>query len=99
MRHSILYTADADSHMRLLTAYQRATVLSTVERELAHEPTGETRNRKPMRPNPIAPWELRIGNLRVYYRVDSDREPTVVVVAVGVKVGNRVWIGNEEIVT
>jgi len=23
-------------------------------------------NRKPMRPNPLAPWELRIGNLRVY---------------------------------
>ena len=21
----------------------------------------ETRNRKPMRPNPVAPWELRVG--------------------------------------
>ena len=31
-----------------------------------HQPAVEMRNRKPMRPNPVAPWELRIGNLRVY---------------------------------
>jgi hypothetical protein len=34
-------------------------------------PTLETRNRKPMRPNPIAPWELRIGHLRVYFEVEE----------------------------
>ncbi len=65
--------------------------------ESASQPTEEARNRKPMRPNPIAPWELRIGNLRVYYDVEEEPEPTVFIRAVGVKLGNRVRIGHEVI--
>ena len=38
-------------------------ILETSKRQLLNEPTSETRNRKPMRPNPVAPWELRIGQL------------------------------------
>ena len=72
-------------------------VLDRVERQLRHEPTTETRNRKPMRPNPIAPWELRIQNLRVYYDVEDEPEPRVYVRAVGIKKRNQVWIGNEVI--
>ena len=48
-------------------ARQRSMVLDGVEEQLMHEPTVETKNRKPMRPNPVAPWELRIDPLRVYY--------------------------------
>ena len=36
---------------------------------MTHQPTVETRNRNLMRPNPVAPWELRIGDLRVYDEV------------------------------
>ncbi len=62
------------------------------------EPVKEIRNRKPMRPNPIAPWELRIGRFRVYYDVVTEpSEPTVLVLAIGVKQRNRVRIGDEEI--
>jgi len=46
-----------------------------------------------MRPNPIAPWELRIGTLRVYYEVGEDPEPRVKILAVGVKERERVRIG------
>jgi hypothetical protein len=55
----------------------------------------ETRNRKPMRPNPLAPWELRIGHLRVYYDVSMDPPQVITVRAIGVKIGNRVRIGEE----
>ena len=48
-----------------------------------------------MRPNPIAPWELRIGHLRVYYEVREDPEATVFVLAVGIKERNLVRIGGE----
>ncbi len=48
-----------------------------------------------MRPNPLAPWELRIGQLRVYYDVEEEPDPVVVILAVGIKVRNRVWIGKE----
>lgn len=30
-----------------------------------------------MQPNPVAPWELRVGTLRVYY--DVEEEPDTVV--------------------
>ena len=50
-----------------------------------------------MRPNPIAPWELRIGNLRVYYDVEEEPESVVHVRAVGIKQRNRVRIGREVI--
>jgi len=50
-----------------------------------------------MRPNPIAPWELRIGDLRVYYDVETEPEQIVFVRAVGIKERNRVRIGKEVI--
>jgi len=48
-----------------------------------------------MRPNPLAPWELRIGNLRIYYDVEEDPESIVYINAVGIKDRNRVRIGGE----
>ena len=91
------YSPEAEGHLRFLTARQRATVLDGVDEQLIHEPTVETRNRKPMRPNPLAPSELRIGSLRVYYDVEEEPEPVVHIRAVGIKERNRVRIGKEVI--
>ena len=38
-------------------------------------------------------WELRVGDLRVYYDVSDSPDPVVLVLAVGVKVHNIVRIG------
>jgi mRNA-degrading endonuclease RelE of RelBE toxin-antitoxin system len=91
--YQIDYSPDAVEHLAALTRRQQATVLDTVDHQLEHEPTAVTRNRKPMRANPLAPWELRIGSLRVYYDIEEQPVPTVRVLAVGVKEGNRVRIG------
>ena len=69
--------------------------MDAVDRQLMHQPTVETRNRKPMRPNPLAPWELRIGNPRVYYDIEEEPEPMVYVRAVGIKERNQIRIGKE----
>ncbi|MBI2907014.1 MAG: hypothetical protein HYX92_05100 [Chloroflexi bacterium] len=95
--YRIEYSPDAEDHLRRLTAKEQRTVLDRVDKLLVHEPTTETRNRKPMRPNPVAPWELRIGNLRVYYDMEEDPEAVVSIRAVGVKMRNRVCIGTEVI--
>ena len=52
-----------------------------------------------MRPNPLAPWELRLGHLRVYYDVEEAPEQVVRVLAIGVKQRGRVRVrvGNKEI--
>lgn len=95
MEYHIEYSPDCEDQLRELTARQRATVLDEVDEQLVHEPTVETRNRKPMRPNSVAPWELRVGDLRVYYDVREEPEPVVEVRAVGVKDRSRVRIGKE----
>lgn len=59
--------------------------------QLAQRPTVETRNRKRLRPNEIAEWELRLGQLRVFYSVDQ-HALIVRIEAVGLKVGNLLFI-------
>ncbi len=81
----------------MLAARQQRIVLATADKQLMHQPTVETRNRKPMRPNPVAPWELRVGNLRVYCDVEEDPVFVVFIRAVGIKERNRVRIGREVI--
>ena len=92
MPYQIRYSPDAEDHLRGLTARQRSIVLDTIDRQLAHQPTTETRNRKPMRQNPLATWEVRIGGMRVYYRV-QEAEHLVQVLAVGVKRRHHVYLG------
>lgn len=86
--------------MAALTARQRATLLDVLGRRLLHEPTVQTRNRKRMQASgkmPIAPWELRIGDLRVYYDVQEGPARLVIINAVGIKVRTRLLIGGKEI--
>ena len=90
MPYRIVYVPEARQHLRALTARQRSMVFDQVDAQLIDVPEVETKNRKRLRPNPVAPWELRIGALRVYYDV---RDPEVVfILAVGMKRGNRVFI-------
>jgi hypothetical protein len=75
------------------------TILAAIDRQLLHEPLRETRHRKPLRPNPIAPWELRVGQLRVFYEViEAGTEGGMVrILAVGRKRRNVLMIGGKEI--
>ncbi len=95
MVYAIELTDEADEHLKGLTARDRATLVDQIDEKLSHEPLTETRNRKPMRPNPVAPWELRVRDLRVYYEVSDDPAKVVTVRAIGIKIGNRVRIGNQ----
>lgn len=57
----------------------------------------ETRNKKVLRPNPLAAWELRIGNLRLFYEpgIGDDNTKIIKILAVGRKEGNKLFIGEE----
>lgn len=95
--YRIEYAREAVSHLVRMDARRVATVLDAVIRQLSHEPTTATRNRKPLRANAVAPWELRIGDIRVYFDVVEDPAPTVTVRAIGIKVRDKVVIGGEEV--
>jgi mRNA-degrading endonuclease RelE of RelBE toxin-antitoxin system len=95
MAFEIEFSADAERHLKQFTARERKVVLDAVEQQLEHQPTVPTRNRKLLRSHPLATWELRVQDFRVFYNVEEARV-VVVVVAVGVKEGNRLLIDGEE---
>jgi mRNA-degrading endonuclease RelE of RelBE toxin-antitoxin system len=95
--YRIAYAEAAVGHLRRLSARQRATVLDVVELQLTHQPAVPSRNRKRLRENTLAPWELRIGDIRVYFDVDETPEAVVTVRAIGAKRRERVVIGGEEV--
>ena len=86
MPYEVEFAESVEAHFGALTAREWATVLDMIRRQLLHEPLQETRHRKPLRPNPIAPWDLRIGQLRVFYEVAGGESGIVRILAVGRKV-------------
>lgn len=87
-------------HFAAIERKDRPAVLDAIEQQLGNEAVVLTRNRKPLRiPNALnASWELRCetnNRYRVFYDVDVDIQ-LVVVLAVGRKLGSRLFIGNEE---
>jgi mRNA-degrading endonuclease RelE of RelBE toxin-antitoxin system len=95
--YRIQFTESADDQLGQLTARQQAIVLDAVRKQLRYEPLRETRNRKQLRPNPFAPWELRAGFLRVFYEVDARESDLVNVLTIGIKKGNRLIVSGKEI--
>ena len=95
--YRIEYAREAVSHLRSMDARKASIVLDSVFRQLSHEPNTPTRSRKLLRANEVAPWELRIGDIRVYFDVAEEPEPTVTIRAIGIKVREKVLIGGEEV--
>src|SRR5712691_11466097 len=86
---------DALDELRHFRKRYSPMLFDEIERQLTHQPNVETRNRKPLRPNPFTEWELRADKFRVFYDIDS-KSNTVLVKAVGLKVGNKLFIRGEE---
>ena len=96
-RFTIEFAESVSGQLLALARAERVRVLDAVEQQLGYEPLRETRNRKPLRPNPVAPWELRVGALRVFYEVALNPIRVVRVVAVGKKERNVLRVGKREI--
>jgi hypothetical protein len=91
------FAQSVQAHLRALRARERALVLGAIERQLLSQPLVETRHRKPLRPNPIAPWQLTVEDLRVFYEVGAAANGPVRILAVGRKHGCILKIGGEEV--
>ncbi len=95
MLFDIVFTPEALEDLRLFKKGERARIIKAIEEQLSHEPNNETRNRKRLRPNQTAEWELRVDRFRVFYDI---QEPAhlVKVEAIGHKRGSRLFIHGEE---
>jgi len=95
--YEIQFAESASRQLKALKANDRALLIAEIEKQLSVEPLKQTRNRKPLRPNPIAPWELRVKNMRVFYDVSSGKPDQVSILAIGTKQGNKLYIEGTEI--
>ena len=99
-RFTIIYAPETIDHLDAIERKHHRLIRKMVKEQLSHTPEQMTRNRKPLDP-PLpfgATWELRFGpknRFRVFYEIDSDAR-AVSVLAVGIKEGNRLFIGQEE---
>lgn len=94
--YQIELTEDASADLGWYRVFERKTILSEIREQLQNHPLNETRNRKPLGDNPIAPWELRIGKYRVFYHVPQG-EAVVSVVTIGHKEHNVLFIRGQEV--
>ena len=98
---SLIFDPQVKQHLCAIAAKYRSLIRTTIEEQLRFEPETETRNRKPLqRPAALgATWELRLGpdnRFRVFYTVVPARREARIL-AIGVKEGNRLIIGGEEV--
>jgi mRNA-degrading endonuclease RelE of RelBE toxin-antitoxin system len=95
MPYTVEFMPDAQEQLSRLTARQQAILLDRIQEQLQHRPAQETKQRKKLRPNPLAPWELRVREFRVFYDVDAEQQ-TVFVIAIGQKKHSTLYIGSRE---
>jgi mRNA-degrading endonuclease RelE of RelBE toxin-antitoxin system len=93
MPFKITITADADRQFRSLPAREQRILEAAIQSRLQHQPATPTKATKRLRPNPLAEFELRAGDLRALYNVEGDE---VVILIVGRKVGNKLIVEGEE---
>jgi len=86
----------AREHLKALRKRDQQLIVDAICARLTEQADQPSRNRKKLEDNPLAPWELRVGPFRVFYDVSAD-DQHVVVVAVGKKTHNVLWIGGEEV--
>lgn len=95
MQFSIRLTESAIEDLDYFRKNERRMIAEGIALFLTHDANVETRRRKPLRPNRIAPWELRIDEYRVFY--DFEEDDQVKVVPVGHKAHNDLYIRGRKV--
>ena len=97
---NIIYAPSTKNHLKIIDRKYFTLIRSTIKEQLEFEPNVETKNRKPLK-RPVdfgADWEIRFGPknmFRVFYETKPDVYE-VAILAIGVKMGNKLYIGNKE---
>jgi mRNA-degrading endonuclease RelE of RelBE toxin-antitoxin system len=94
--YHIAVTEEAKADLSYYTAFERKIMATAIRAQLSDSPAMETRNRKRLRDNPVARWELRSSHYRIFYQVDETARQ-VTIVAVGHKDHNRLFIRGQEV--
>jgi mRNA-degrading endonuclease RelE of RelBE toxin-antitoxin system len=90
MPFRVTLTSGADEDLAYYRTREQRLIVDAAKRFLTHDADRESKRRKKLRPNPLAPWELCVDRFRVFYEVVD--AATVKVVAIGHKEHNDLLI-------
>ncbi|NET57639.1 MAG: type II toxin-antitoxin system RelE/ParE family toxin [Symploca sp. SIO2E6] len=93
--YDVEYTPQAIQDLKYFPKHDQKEILDNINIQLSYEPTVETRNRKPMRPNSFAEWELRVGKFRVLYNV-LEKVTIVEIQRIGEKQRNQFFFRGQQ---
>jgi len=101
VRFRLVYDAEFVVQIQSIERKYHSLIRETIEQQLSFEPDVETRNRKQLvRATTFsARWELRFGannELRLFYSVFPEKAE-VHILAVGIKIRERIYIGGKEV--
>jgi len=94
MKFEVEFVPSADQDLESSTIREQRIILDGIADFLQVDANVASKRRKQMRPNPLAPWELRIGDYRVFYEI---REGSVRVLAIGHKIHNELFIRGQKV--
>ena len=99
--YKLIYAPVVRGQLEAIERKYHSLIRSSIETQLQFEPDVEARNRKPLkRPSVVGgQWEIRFGprnRFRVYYEVNH-QDSEVYILAIGVKLGSRLFIGGKEV--
>lgn len=95
MEYEISLTESAKDDISHFEVHERRIIVAGIISHLKSDAEIRTRRKKPLQPNPIAPWELRLERFRVFYSIEGGN--TVKVVAVGHKEHNELFIRGRKV--
>jgi mRNA-degrading endonuclease RelE of RelBE toxin-antitoxin system len=94
-KYKIGFTEEALDDLNWFKKNEQNEIRDGIYENLEHEPMVETRNRKKLRPNETAEWELRIGKFRVFYDV-AEAVRIVAIEAIAEKKSDSLFFQGEE---
>ena len=105
MEYEVSLTESAKDDIAYFEARDQRIVVAGIISHLKIDAEVQTKRKKPLRSNPIAPWELRIEKFRVFYSIEEGKVAkasegkikNVKVVAVGHKEHNELFIRGKKV--
>jgi mRNA-degrading endonuclease RelE of RelBE toxin-antitoxin system len=89
MEFRISLAPSAGDDIKHFKSHEQRLIVAAIKTHLKVDAEVESHRRKRLRLNPLGPWELRVGNYRVFYVVEVD---IVTILAVGHKEHNILYI-------
>lgn len=100
IKYQLFYSDEVYSHLSSIDKKYWPLIKKKIEEQLIDGPDSETKNRKPLSNPPIDDrWELRFGPqncFRVFYKIDYVHNE-VIILAIGTKIKEKLYIGQKEI--